>query len=405
MNLCISNVKVGMRIKNLKEFCELTGLEYKDSTNSRDAALKLLSRYFEWEKEGRAFIITAVKPEPEPEPFHGNDLFSEDVRIALEAFFYNDPASVMFSKRELARVCGFVNPAYGTSNQPTFHHLAQSKKFSTAMIQLYLDKTDDFINGYCIGHLVSSIERLEERGLISVGREVYVREEIETKITSNDGEGHTVTVSLWRDATEREVKAHRMMFDKFKESRGLSYVNSSSLREYDKYRTKVYEKLEIAESREFLRIKYTGACTLDPSTVDEAYCGAKRRINKRTLAHCLSKIPDQVNKGYERYLDNFPKDPETGCIPSGTAISLMHTLEEEIEVREEIARRLVGLDGLIQPLRNARTHSELLQDIGVVDLPEELDTEERKQIMRQVAYLKARYEMNARQHNHMSDNF
>lgn len=382
-------IEAGMRIRNLREFCTLTNIEYKDSTNSRKAALKQLSRYYTWEKDGHAFVITSVKEVPDPKPLHGNDLFTEDVRIILEAFFSGVPGSVMFSKRELARVCGFVNPAYGTRLQPNFQHLVQSGKFTAPMIRFYLDKTSDLINGYCITHMTASIERLEQRDLISVDREVYVREEIETYVTPCDGgDEYETVVDLWRSATDREARVHRALFDKFKEINGLTYVNSVSMREYDRFRAKVYDKLGISESREYLRIKYVGASTFDDSsTANNAYLAAKRRINDKVLAHCLSKVPEQVRASFDRFLENYGKDPDTGLFAPGTTVVTMHNEEEEEAARNEVINRLIGFKGDGQSLREAREHSQLLQDLDLVNLPEGCSEEERRETMENVAHL------------------
>lgn len=51
------NLEVGKKYKNLKLMCEVLGLVYKDSTNSRKANLKEIECYYKLEKQGRAFIV------------------------------------------------------------------------------------------------------------------------------------------------------------------------------------------------------------------------------------------------------------------------------------------------------------------------------------------------------------
>lgn len=49
-----------------RDICDFLGREYKDSTNSRRATEKELSRYCEWHKDKRKYIITQVFDKPLP---------------------------------------------------------------------------------------------------------------------------------------------------------------------------------------------------------------------------------------------------------------------------------------------------------------------------------------------------
>ena len=51
-------LEIGKYYKNLKHMCEVLGLEYKDSTNSKKALLKQIECYYKLEKKGRGYLVT-----------------------------------------------------------------------------------------------------------------------------------------------------------------------------------------------------------------------------------------------------------------------------------------------------------------------------------------------------------
>lgn len=68
------NIKVGMRIKNYAEICRLLDIKIQRG-NGKTKQLNDFKRYFEWMKEGNAFIITKVYNKPKA--------FTEDEMIEL----------------------------------------------------------------------------------------------------------------------------------------------------------------------------------------------------------------------------------------------------------------------------------------------------------------------------------
>lgn len=54
-------ITVGTVINNYEHFCILTGMPYKNNTNSKNANKKEWRRFYDWRKEGHKFIITEVK--------------------------------------------------------------------------------------------------------------------------------------------------------------------------------------------------------------------------------------------------------------------------------------------------------------------------------------------------------
>lgn len=60
----LEQIKLNFKYKNLRELCEVTGVEYKDSTNSRESIRKELRRYMELKRVGRGYIITKIYDKP-----------------------------------------------------------------------------------------------------------------------------------------------------------------------------------------------------------------------------------------------------------------------------------------------------------------------------------------------------
>lgn len=60
-----SKLEVGMRVKNYKVLCELLG-EPTKAGNPRIRQLNDFTRYFNYEKQGHAFIITEILNKPKP---------------------------------------------------------------------------------------------------------------------------------------------------------------------------------------------------------------------------------------------------------------------------------------------------------------------------------------------------
>lgn len=60
----ISNLYVGMELKNYKVLCNALGLKYYKSGHSKECQLKDLKRYCEWDREGQKFIITKIYKVP-----------------------------------------------------------------------------------------------------------------------------------------------------------------------------------------------------------------------------------------------------------------------------------------------------------------------------------------------------
>lgn len=55
--MMVEDLEVGKYYKNIRELCTKTGLEYKDSSDSRKAIIKEIERYYLLEKQGRGYLV------------------------------------------------------------------------------------------------------------------------------------------------------------------------------------------------------------------------------------------------------------------------------------------------------------------------------------------------------------
>lgn len=86
----LSNLSIGLRVPNYKKLCELLGVPAKEG-NSKNAQLKEFSRYFAYEREKNAYIITEIFDTPK----ESNDGRSKYIRL-IEPVLLNYLARDMY---------------------------------------------------------------------------------------------------------------------------------------------------------------------------------------------------------------------------------------------------------------------------------------------------------------------
>lgn len=78
MNLELERgLEVGKYYKNIRELCEVTGLKYSDSSNSRQAVLKRIGFYYKLERKGNGYLVLEKYNDPE---FIKNKIYESDKR-------------------------------------------------------------------------------------------------------------------------------------------------------------------------------------------------------------------------------------------------------------------------------------------------------------------------------------
>lgn len=380
-----SKIAVGDYIPNLREFCSLTNLEYKDSTNSRRAIKSFLSRFFVWEERGRGYLITAIKEIPDKKPYHGSDLFSQDIQTILAALYFNYSFDPLLTKTELLRICGFVNYAFRTDRDQQYKDLLSGRPLTNKQINFIKSEFENLVYGYCSKHLMSSLEKIEERKQITLEEEILVQEDINLNSKTS--------ITIWRNASNKEMKAFEQIADRYKESKDIAFIGSFGWRKYHKYEQKVYQKLEVRNIRKFYHIYYHGDIAFNCfDEANKAYLQSVENINKKVLLYFHKKAPDQANKSvdklYERHLEEYGITPETDLenidpeyvhVP---ALMLSESIEDMIKDRNILTNAFITINLHQLCLSNIRQRTEYMSssfDVFYVD--PSLSTKERKEYL------------------------
>lgn len=382
----LSKIAIGQRFSNLKELCEFVGIKYVDSTNSRRRIEKDLARYLEWERDGNAYIIIKVKPIPDFIPFEKNDLFSQDVMTVLSAYFTLHTESALFSKTELARLCGFVNSSYGTTREPFVVDTLVNRGVTREQAVYFYNGIKDRVTSYCLEHLKGSLASIEDRGGIETSSEYYVRQTVPLPNSNTNEAEDPALVSLWRNATEKEKKALALTPAKYRESKGIKHIGSYEQRKFARYKKKVLDYFSITESREFLRISNSALKTFASEEAAEyAYQNAITRINEKVVEYFRKKAGDDLEMSRERYYDKVllshygidVNDPATWSNASHINIPPQYRDgTQSLNDRLTIVDLLISIGGHRPSLAEAIRHGVLISDLNPITIEENLSEEE-----------------------------
>ncbi|WP_035290221.1 hypothetical protein [Clostridium sp. KNHs214] len=183
----LDEIKLNIKYKNLKEICEVTGIEYKDSTNSRKKIIKELERYMKLKKDGRGYIITEIYSTPKEKidgrktgrtglnpNSHGNNtegIYGKYIDSILIDYFQNciktNKYVIWETTNMLAERTGMVNWNYRccNSNKWIFKQLINQenniKMTNTAFYNVFSK-----INELKRKPIIVSLDRLQKQKLI-----------------------------------------------------------------------------------------------------------------------------------------------------------------------------------------------------------------------------------------------
>lgn len=143
----LAGIKEGQEFKNLKEICEFTGIQYKNSTNSRNAILKELERFLKLHKDGRKLKVAELyaKPKPKIDNRKGNSgkskgsrnnykgIYAEYIDVLLiqylqeEELKLKNTCQIYTTNNKIAEATGIINCNYRTafSNQEKFYNIVK----------------------------------------------------------------------------------------------------------------------------------------------------------------------------------------------------------------------------------------------------------------------------------------
>jgi len=342
----ISNLKVGMEVKNYKELCNLLDEKVKVG-KAKILQLQDFERYFTYEKQGNKFIITKILDEIKEKvdmrtqgKSANNNIFADDFRTLMIFLMNNEPSGCFeLPKNLLGKSLSLLNQNYLDARDKV-NKLSEITGVHQEQIYEFYDNNSKKITET----IERNLNRCRREALLMHERIMCVHS-IEVSIQTNelnkpmiDENGkvvyHTETIS--REATEEE----RKMILRF-EKEVMKELNVSDLKDaflkgkYWELRKRVSKKL--VENLTGIQYYYEAyRITWDKDIVEEEYNklkdkstendlltnlnnnmmksimrSTKARNTKATNVDILEVNPYKLKEIELRTLENYIKDQET----------------------------------------------------------------------------------------------
>jgi len=158
-----------MTIKNYAELCKLLGDSVKGG-DSKKYQVKDWTRYFDFAREGRKFIIKQIHTEPKPKQ-QGNERYLRTIEKLLNYSFGRCDYGVYNSiKKGLFTTLGMINPKFGLS----YYQLTRDK--TTEVSEWNYMNFHVRANDKLSGILFSALNSMQKRKLLSYSKIYYIVE-------------------------------------------------------------------------------------------------------------------------------------------------------------------------------------------------------------------------------------
>lgn len=257
----ISNLEVGMIVKNYKELCSLLS-ESVYSGNSKIYQIKEWERFFSYHKDGNKFIIDNIYVNPKEKDdkrLEGvNSIFSDDIQVLLLDLLaqsktngqLNLPATTLLNKLSMVN----INYKNGRKNIPKLSELLEvEEKF----IYDFYNTTQSSLKGM----LETALNQLKRKSLVFWSKVISVCErkahiklnELSEPVINKDGKINYQVTDTYRKATQDEMQlilriekevlkemGYRDKQDVFINGLWDKYMNSVTKRLYDKANINYY---------------------------------------------------------------------------------------------------------------------------------------------------------------------
>lgn len=272
----LTNLKVGMNIKNYKEMCDILK-EESTTGKSKQLQLERWLRYFDYEKDGHKFVIKEIYDTPLPEDFSTNDIYSKYIQTILTKYL-KEKGSGEFTMTQLLKLCGFVNENW--NNLTLLHKYIENKDITYAQAIYYYNQLCYHVYTYCNKALVRCLDRLYKRGFLRWNKVLYIRKDNDTHIASKE-----------------ETKKYLDVTMKVREEMNIKYVNLYNRDEYyRKVDSLLEEKYKWNKAYEVIQIIYA------PSYIDSMIKESEDEYRKALLEvndHCLMQMYKYVDVDIE----------------------------------------------------------------------------------------------------------
>ena len=359
MDLNLDNLYVGMRVKNYKELCGLLGIEPEEG-NSKKSQLKELGRYFHWERDGHAYLITEIYEKKKPKEFRSDDKYSKDIYTCLlwdfehkrfgRAENHSDYPSMSYTLPSILDLCGFTKSSWTTAEhemreeyQSAVEDMPSSlyAEVGVGGIKRLFKEFDVYVAQYCGGKIDNSLNSLTDKEyLLGWGKVLW----IETYLKDT-------RIRVRRRATPAEFDAYLEVEAQVKKEMGIIHPQLGKKQQFYsevKWRAEKEHGFEpVARRREIIFAE-------PPESVSGCeYIEARKRINEKSTEafkrRARSRTKADIDKTREWVFDNADEDTREVLelleySPEEIYRSVYHDSELDIETREYFASWFIDMD-------------------------------------------------------------
>ncbi|OFI05267.1 hypothetical protein CLOACE_18850 [Clostridium acetireducens DSM 10703] len=324
----LNKIKLNFKYKNLKELSEVTGLLYKDSTNSRKKIIKELECYLKLEKDGRGYIITEIYDIPKEkvdkrkgnsgknENSHKHSTTSyEELEYILLDYISKSKDTIYISNNILAsQILTNNNYYFAMKNEKYFNiYLKKNERLSNNTITKDLFEN---INISCKGIIQTCLKNLNKKYKLKYNYNYILIERVE------DLEGNIIDNT--RMATEEEIETINITTKNYIENfnkkhekniKNLNDVNYLTEELYGKFYNKlnieVFEALHQHDGTE-IKMYFKGYIIKKLDNIDKILEGVnikqiKEKLNKKFIKNLTNNIKRQINRK-KKMIDGYVDD-------------------------------------------------------------------------------------------------
>lgn len=191
----LDEIKLNYKYKNLKELCEITGIEYKDSTNSRKKIIKELECYFLLEKDGRGYIVTEIYSTPKEkidnrgksEGSRNNSTYGKYIDKLILNYLRDCKNNVIYTtNNNIAKHIKMLGVNYQTINTNRYRFRKYLNKNGGQMSITSINNVLNDIYNTIKSVIPSSLRRLEKEGYITFKQDYIVVEKYDCRLVTKE---------------------------------------------------------------------------------------------------------------------------------------------------------------------------------------------------------------------------
>lgn len=344
--MLLDNIHAGLKVKNYPSLCRLLGEPIKNGGTSKTAQLKEWRRFFSWEMEGRAFVITKVFDYPHPKPFRVDDEYTEDILVILHEHFNGSGTEVFFSSR-LFSLLGFTNgreireKRIGETRETPFRFGLNDYDY-----RLIQNNFNYHVSVSLGGVIRASLDRLQTRE--------YLKWKSTVELKSVNG--------IWHHATSEEAELFREIDKTVRERLGIKHLSQWKYRAYDNAMEEALAQHGLLAARRSITIIYNPMFQIDSSNFDAHK--SRRRINEKVVSKMLGYIDTDIQRDVNYKAPIFEDTCEDVSDEAWIFDYFYPTLEDKYigissgtmddlrDARRELVDMYIALDGAVTRLEN-----------------------------------------------------